>query len=73
MHGDAADAVLADVLLDLDDDAEGLGDVEALARDPDGGVDLGQGAALELDVDDGPDDLDDGSGLGVFLIHGFSP
>ena len=42
MHGHAADLVLAEVLLDLDDDVHGDGRLESFAGDPDGGVDLGQ-------------------------------
>ena len=73
VHGNTANPVLADMLFDFDDDAKGLGHVEALARDPEGGVDLGEGAPLELDVDDGSDDLDHGSEFRVFLIHVYSP
>ena len=59
VHGHAPDDVLAQVLLDLDDDVHRERSVEALARDADGGIDLGELHPPERDVDDGPDDLDD--------------
>ena len=46
------------MLLDLDDDVDGLAG-RLVADDPDGVVDRRQVPALELDVDDRPDDLDD--------------
>ena len=57
LHRDRADAVLAEVLLDLADDV----DRRRLPRldDAHGVVDRGQLPARELDVDDGSDDLDD--------------
>jgi hypothetical protein len=80
VHGDATDLVLADVLLDLDDDVDGLGHVETLARDADRGIDLRQAVLLEGHVHDGADDLDDDSfgfrllchnGLLSALLEGF--
>ena len=57
LHRDRADAVLAQVLLDLGDDVDRL---PALGPgDPDRVVDVRQMSALELDVDDRSDDLDD--------------
>ncbi len=58
LHRDGADAVLAEVLLDLDDDVDGVAAVPSLG-DAHGVVDRRQVPALELDVDDRSDDLDD--------------
>ena len=58
LHRDRSHAVLAQVLLDLDDDVDRLA-AFAVRLDADGVVDLGQVAAFELDVDDRADDLDD--------------
>ena len=52
-HGDAADPVVAEVLLDLADDLRAVA-----PADLDGVVDRGQLAGRELDVDDRPGDLD---------------
>jgi hypothetical protein len=60
VHGDAAHAVLAEVLGHLDDEVAGLV-ADRRVRDAKRRVDLGQIAALEVDVDDGADDLDDAS------------
>jgi hypothetical protein len=46
------------VLRDLDDEVVRL-IVDGRVGDREGGVDLGQVGAAELDVDDGADDLDD--------------
>ncbi len=58
LHRDRAHAVLAEVLLDLDDDVDVLIGA-GWPRDAHGVVDRGQVAAGELDVDDRADDLDD--------------
>gem|GEM_PF-6133299 len=72
VHGHAADGVLADVLFDLDNDVDRRGRIEPLARDPDGGINFRNGLALEQNIHDGTDDLDDdaGAGRGCGLIHG---
>ena len=50
-HGDAADAAFAEVLLDLDDDVERSGDVEAFAHDADGLEDSRHTRFFKLNVD----------------------
>ncbi len=62
-HGDRTHAALAQVLLDLADDRDRLGNVEALARDPDRVVDLRQVPLGELNVDRRAGDLDDFANL----------
>ena len=49
-HGDAAHAAFAEVLLDLDDDVERVGDVEAFADDAHGLVDGRHLRLFELNV-----------------------
>src|SRR5690606_27458505 len=71
VHGDAAHRVLAEVLGDLD------GEVVRLARDGrvrhlQGGVDLGQIAGGELDVDDGTQHLGDLAGGVDLRAHGMT-
>ena len=61
-HRHRADAILAEVLLHLDDDVEGI--VAGLAGDPNGVVDRGQLPAWKFDVDHWSDDLDDAAGGG---------
>ena len=63
LHRDRADAVLAQVLLDLDDDVERLASVFRRRLDVQGVVNRGQVPGLELDVHDRPDDLDDAADL----------
>ncbi len=58
VHGDAADVALAQVLSHLDDQVARLV-ADRRVGDAKGGVDLGKAAGAELDVDDGPDDLND--------------
>ena len=65
LHRDGADAVLAEVLLDLADDVDGLAAGPG-REDPDRVVDGRQVPGLELDVDDRSDDLDD---LADFLVQ----
>ena len=67
LHRDRAHAAFAEVLFDLGDD------VDLLARgqgrhDAERVVDGGQVSALELDVDDGADDLDDLADFRVMLL-----
>ena len=64
LHRDRADAVLAQVLFDLDDEVDLVG--AGLADDAHGVVDRRQVAARELDVDDRADDLNDLSDLDCF-------
>ena len=64
LHGDGAHAILAQMLLDLDDDVDRL--VAGLPGDPEGVVDRRQHGALELHVEDGPDDLHDLADVGGF-------
>ena len=59
LHRDGADAVLAEVLLDLADDVDRRGAADAGAVDAERVVDRRQVSALELHVDDRADDLDD--------------
>jgi peptide chain release factor 1 len=59
LHRDGADAAFAEVLLDFGDDVNRRGHVEALARDAKCGVDRRQVSLLELNVEDGADDLYD--------------
>ena len=59
LHGDGADAVLAEMLLDFDDDIEVGGAALALRHDAQRVVDVGQVTGLELDVHHWPDDLHD--------------
>src|SRR5262249_37288585 len=65
LHRDRADAVLAEVLLDFRHDIDRAGG-RALRFDAERVVDFRQVSRLELDVDDGTDDLDDGAYL---LLH----
>ena len=58
LHGDAAHAALAQVLLDFGNDVDGLGDVESLARDAHGVVNQRKVAFFELHVDDRADHFD---------------
>ncbi len=57
-HGDGTDATLAEVLLDLEDDADGRGDGEAVAHDAERLIDGRHGCFFELDVYGGAGDLD---------------
>ena len=59
LHRDGAHAVLAEVLLDLDDDVDRPGAARPSRLDAHGVVDRRQVAVRELDVDDRADDLDD--------------
>src|SRR6185312_7156982 len=59
LHRDGADAAFADVLFAFADDIDGLGHVEALAHDADGGVDFGDLPFGELAVDGRSCDLHD--------------
>ena len=69
LHRDGADAVLAQVLLDLGDDVD-LPRLLGVCLDAQGVVNLRKAARLELDVDDGTNDLDDASDS--FFSHEFS-
>ena len=55
-HGDAAHAAFAEVLLDLDDDVERVGNVEAFADDAEGLEDGGHLRLFELNVNGGAAD-----------------
>jgi hypothetical protein len=60
------------MLLDLGDNVQGLRNRIALAGDADGVVDGGQLVRIKLNVQDGPDDLDDVTDGCLFLRHGGS-
>jgi hypothetical protein len=62
LHRDSPHAVLAEVLLDLDDHVDRLATL-AVRFDPDRVIDLRQVPAFELDVDHRSDDLDDPADL----------
>jgi hypothetical protein len=64
-HRDGANAVLAEMLLDFDDDVDGLPAL-AVRLDVNGVVDLRQLSALEFQVHDGANHLDD---LADFLCY----
>ena len=70
LHRDASHAPFAQVLLDLDDDVNRFGHVEAFARDPKGVVDRGK-VILKLHVYDRADDLHDAADFHPvrFLAH----
>ena len=57
-HGHGADAALAEVLLDLEDDVDGRGDGEAVADDAERLIDGRHGRFFELHVYGGAGDLD---------------
>ena len=59
LHRDRAHAVLAEVLLDLADDVQHGATALAVGDDAKRVVDFREVTGLELDVDDGADDLDD--------------
>ncbi len=59
LHGDGADAVLAQVLLDFADDVEHRRTVLPVRHDVQRVVDFREVSRLELDVDDGANHLDD--------------
>ena len=61
LHGDRANAVLAEMLLDFDDDVDRL--IAALADHAHGVVNRRQVTAFEFDVDDRADDLHDLAGF----------
>ncbi len=63
LHGDAANAAFAKVLLHLEDDVDGLGNLEAIADDAKGGVDERDGRLGELHVHGGSGDLNDVSNV----------
>ena len=68
VHGQGAHPVVADVLLDLDDEVGAVAAVDA-----EGVVDGGQLVGRELDVDHGADDLDDASLGGSGSDHDGAP
>ena len=59
LHGDAAHAAFAQMLLHFENDVDGGGHVEAVADDFHGLIDRRQIPLGELHVDRGPCDLDD--------------
>ena len=63
LHGDAADAAFADLLLDLEDHVDGVGDVEAVAHHPQRRVDGRQMMLGELHIHRGTCDLNDVSDI----------
>ena len=66
-HADAAHAVLAEVLLHLGDDVDGDSAARAVVLDAHGVVDGGH-LLVELDVDDGADDLHDAPTFSVAML-----
>ena len=63
LHGDAAHAAFAELLLDFQDDVDGCGNVEAFAGDAQRRVDRRQRALGELHVHRGTCDLNDVSDI----------
>jgi hypothetical protein len=71
LHRDRAHAVLAQVLLDLEDDVDRRRALAARRHHVDRVIDRRQLPVLELDVDDRADDRDDPAGvLSRCLFHG---
>ena len=68
LQRDGAHAAFADMLLDFADDVDGLGHVEALAGDADGGIDQRDLALGKLAVHGRPGYLDDFADY-VTVIH----